>query len=246
MKNLICMHCNKNLSKGQIKRANKYCSSECWTVAIYGLSHKRFIDCAYCGEAFKQNKDKIKFCSRICFKNSRKDSGISTEWRSLLVWADCYNCGKSYIKSNARKFCSDQCRKKAYRRSEICFVSCLSCGILHTSRPTRKKQTCKSCILKLRYQKQLETRKAVRVFARQRVKVIDYICVRDKWKCHICGSLVARGKFDSSNPRSKTLDHIVPQSAGGSHDVSNLKLAHFLCNTRRSDRGGNEQLMMIG
>lgn len=33
-----------------------------------------------------------------------------------------------------------------------------------------------------------------------------------------------------------SLDHIVPQSHGGSHDPSNLRMAHVGCNARRGDR----------
>lgn len=44
-------------------------------------------------------------------------------------------------------------------------------------------------------------------------------------------------KFQRS---SYTLDHIIPLAAGGAHTYANVQLAHFLCNSRKSD--GDAQL----
>lgn len=57
---------------------------------------------------------------------------------------------------------------------------------------------------------------------------------RDGWTCQLC--------FEPVDPEAPdlaarpSLDHIVPQSRGGSHDVSNLRLACFGCNARRGNR----------
>lgn len=55
----------------------------------------------------------------------------------------------------------------------------------------------------------------------------EAIFERDGWLCGICGEPVAVG--------DATLDHIVPISLGGSHEPSNVRLAHSLCNSRRGD-----------
>lgn len=44
--------------------------------------------------------------------------------------------------------------------------------------------------------------------------------------CHICGK-----RFTKSNP--PTVDHIIPLSKGGCHDISNISLAHGSCNSRK-------------
>ena len=36
-------------------------------------------------------------------------------------------------------------------------------------------------------------------------------------------------------PLAATLDHIVPLSCGGEHSEANVQLAHFLCNSTKSD-----------
>lgn len=48
------------------------------------------------------------------------------------------------------------------------------------------------------------------------------------------------------HPMSPSLDHIEPLSLGGAHDPANVRLAHLKCNNDRSNRGGNEQLMLVG
>jgi 5-methylcytosine-specific restriction endonuclease McrA len=68
---------------------------------------------------------------------------------------------------------------------------------------------------------------------------------RDKWRCHIC-----RRKLSSAtkwpHPRRPSIDHLVPLSLGGLHEKSNVKTACFSCNASKGNRGGNEQLLLIG
>ena len=57
---------------------------------------------------------------------------------------------------------------------------------------------------------------------------------RDGWVCQLCGGPIDFGA--SAHADRASLDHIVPQSRGGSHDPSNLRMAHVGCNARRRDR----------
>lgn len=61
-----------------------------------------------------------------------------------------------------------------------------------------------------------------------------WLYARDEWMCHLCGLDVAYG-VDVDDPRAATLDHLVPQAAGGSHDFENLRTCHSLCNSIRRD-----------
>lgn len=54
---------------------------------------------------------------------------------------------------------------------------------------------------------------------------------RDGEQCGICGEVVA---FDEA-----TIDHVQPQSRGGSWEVTNLQLAHSLCNAVKNNRTVN-------
>lgn len=61
------------------------------------------------------------------------------------------------------------------------------------------------------------------------------IYARDGWICQLCNEPVD----PTVDPRTRwgaTLDHIVPRSLGGSHDATNLRLAHRHCNSVRGAR----------
>ena len=57
---------------------------------------------------------------------------------------------------------------------------------------------------------------------------------RDGWRCQLCGKPIDSA-LDYPDPRCATLDHIVPLSRGGSHQVDNLQAAHLSCNSSRQD-----------
>ena len=48
------------------------------------------------------------------------------------------------------------------------------------------------------------------------------------------------------HPRAPTVDHVVPIAEGGDDTRANVQLAHFLCNSTKSNGGGVEQLALIG
>lgn len=71
------------------------------------------------------------------------------------------------------------------------------------------------------------------------------IYMRDRWKCGICLKKI-NPRFRSPHPMSPSIDHVIPVSEGGPHTRANCRAAHRGCNSRRSNRGGNEQLALIG
>ena len=81
-----------------------------------------------------------------------------------------------------------------------------------------------------------------------------YIFKRDNYRCNLKISVTCNGKTDPSkvvpHPRAPTLDHIIPLNAGiendGWHSKANNWTACFECNCIKSDRGGGEQLALIG
>lgn len=63
---------------------------------------------------------------------------------------------------------------------------------------------------------------------------LEAVVQRDGLDCHICGELV-----DLDIPRNSrmgaTIDHVLPVSKGGDSSLENLRLAHWICNIRKSD-----------
>lgn len=71
------------------------------------------------------------------------------------------------------------------------------------------------------------------------------IYARDKYRCKLCDRKL-RMTAVVPHPLAPVLDHVVPLACGGTHEPANVQAAHFLCNSRKSHRGGGEQLLLIG
>lgn len=90
--------------------------------------------------------------------------------------------------------------------------------------------TAKTCSDKCQRKHKRDTNRWIAMSRRQA------IYERDEWICQICLEPVDRtlvyhaGVYE---PGLASLDHILPRSLGGSDDDSNLRLAHWLCNSLR-------------
>jgi 5-methylcytosine-specific restriction endonuclease McrA len=76
---------------------------------------------------------------------------------------------------------------------------------------------------------------------------IDLLAVaeRDHWRCQICLRKL-NPRLQWPHPNSQSLDHVVPLSRGGEHTAANAQLAHLACNVGKGNRGGGEQLALLG
>jgi 5-methylcytosine-specific restriction endonuclease McrA len=59
---------------------------------------------------------------------------------------------------------------------------------------------------------------------------------RQNGLCALCGFRFASDDVNEALRKAygPTFDHIVPYAAGGSSDIENLRLVHYLCNLRRA------------
>ena len=67
---------------------------------------------------------------------------------------------------------------------------------------------------------------------------------RDGWACRLCG----RGFGEPPawpHPMCVTIDHIIPVWRGGSDDLSNLQLAHRLCNMKKQNGSPSPHQQMV-
>lgn len=60
---------------------------------------------------------------------------------------------------------------------------------------------------------------------------------RDQWTCHLCTESLERDA-KVPHPLAPTIDHVIPLAKGGTHELDNVKAAHFLCNAVKRDRIG--------
>lgn len=77
---------------------------------------------------------------------------------------------------------------------------------------------------------ELENRRRARKLA-QFVAPVDpqEIWERDGGACQLCGEPI-------TDPKQRSIDHIIPISRGGTHEPANVQLAHRVCNSRKGNR----------
>ena len=65
-------------------------------------------------------------------------------------------------------------------------------------------------------------------FVLSRKERIELIIERDGPDCFLCGDPFTKNQ-------KMTIDHWIPKAAGGTEELENLRIAHKLCNIRKSD-----------
>lgn len=164
---------------------------------------------------------------------------------------DCAQCGKHCVPgencgSRATKYCDAVCKYKALRpkAGPSCRITkretrawiegrCPECG----DRFVRKDNhhlALGYCSTKCQKRVARRRRRAYKKGAGYKTLTYWTIAERDAWTCQLCGKPVDTDAV-APHPNSPTLDHIVPLSRGGDHSAENAQLAHFICNSTKSD-----------
>lgn len=149
-----CKNCGKKFIKDH---RTQFCSREC----SYEYQKKKHIPkgirkfiCGYCGNEFESSIKKI-FCSKECASkfHGEKHQKERKESRNSRNRKQCEVCGKEFIDKSSSltaKYCSDECRKEAKTKTQIC----VKCGkefksnksqICVDCRPKAVKVKCKNC-----------------------------------------------------------------------------------------------------
>jgi 5-methylcytosine-specific restriction endonuclease McrA len=168
---------------------------------------------------------------------------------SVRVTVLCEVCGLAFEVGKRKRYCSPDCsveanRQRALRKAEL----------VRASRPETKVKICGWCgdgvevsssslASKLYHDacraEATRHRNRKKTVKRQGAKTVERIDIfvlaeRDNFVCHICSGLV-----DMSVSRvsrfGATVDHVVPISKGGLDSLENVRLAHWICNIRKSD-----------
>ncbi|MGW4102294.1 HNH endonuclease [Streptomyces sp. NPDC004976] len=148
----------------------------------------------------------------------------------------CSHCGAP-VTDPARVTCSDGCLRgrlgsnaRRLNAAPASRLPCNDCGKPTTRGKNQAGRFCRDC--SKRRAKIRSARKDHGWTKSALLPSVLALAARDEYTCHVCGQAV-----DVSLPyndrMAPTRDHIVPRRAGGSHDPSNLKLAHRGCNSRR-------------
>lgn len=212
--------------------------------------------CKGCGETFSRwsnSKDKCEYCSRKCAYEHFHDwakvgLGEPRPPKSCKVYfVHCVICNKLFTKhiKSKQPTCSNECRLqyardwfhknwKSVRETNPFVVKiCRECGELF--RINYRANRTSFCSFKCARKSGKRVRRAHEKNQFVCHVAMNDIYLRDGGKCQICGKRVDR-KLIPPNMMSATLDHIIPLSKGGLHEPNNIQLAHFICNSKKSDQ----------
>lgn len=70
----------------------------------------------------------------------------------------------------------------------------------------------------------------------QNREVKEVYLARDGGCCSICGEEIENPEMSGDKAKSLSLDHVKPQAKGGGDEPSNIKCAHFGCNSSKKDK----------
>ena|SRR6266496_2722605 len=207
--------------------------------------------CPGCGDEYQPTCTDQKTCSRRCVGFlQRTERGT---WPTCKVWPrTCRGCGGLFIARRRKTLvCSQGCHMRWLRRVRAVPVPgfiCAECGTAiesTTDRITRPRSKFCSRTCYRRSQHEDHRGRARRYgVAYEPINSID-VYKRDRWRCGLCSKTVDPEALWPDR-MCASLDHVVPMSQGGGHVRANVQLAHWLCNAMKGDRGGPEQLRLLG
>lgn len=250
----LCGH--EYVSDSRAGRRRKYCDA-CKPIPAKPQGK---VTCGHCGETFtfpKRNGPAPTYCSDLCKGRAnlhrRKISGgyeadlarRRAEYSPLGVRNfECKHCGGIFQNAHAKKYCSDRCSQlRRDARSElVCQEDGCDRGVrakglcnMHWRRKARAEGRESAPAWderrKANYHKRRAQKRTTQV---EDLEPLD-IYERDIWLCGLCMTPVD-SDLSWPDPRSASLDHILPLSKGGTHTYENVQLAHLNCNVSKGNR----------
>lgn len=178
--------------------------------------------------------------------------------RHAKVEVACTHCGEPCLKERAtrrpQQFCSFDCRDlwrlelsdgdplraaRAARKPRpkieraqpstcrVYVYACVQCDRASTSRSPIARYCGSTCQNRARSKRRGK---------RHTIRRLD-IFNRDGYQCWICEEQ-CDPSLQVPHPRAATVDHLIPQHHGGTHDPDNLATAHMSCNSSRGASWG--------
>ena len=236
MEKRTCRHCEADIS-GKRPQA-RYCGKKCRGADRPNGGHRvtGTATCAECGDTFETVRGRNTYCGRVCSdKNSGQWERTPAQPLTLtpVPWACCTHCHGWFVARAGRTHCqATECvrtRKREYMRQYM------------RGRPEAAEQ-----VMALYYlaTDNLEIPKA----SMWRQQLVAYLRTRDGDTCPLCTRPIdfAAKSGPCGSDRGSSIDHIIPRSQDGPDTLANLRLTCWGCNRDRGNRGGNEQLALIG
>lgn len=232
-----CLACGTKLKKCQ----RKYCSNACFVRARSdGIQpwDRSKIDAASRTRPNNVSQSPWRYIPNACITNPRAFlRRVAMLWRSAAILHDCKNCGRLCL-NGSDTCCSIRCGKRIKVSSY-----CKDCSEPFTHSVLHKRKRCKQCLRRYKHKSKNRLSRNHRKRCRKNGVPFDpsiktrEVCARDNYICHVCKKKVLpvfTKKGRVVHPRSPTVDHVIPLSAGiKGHTWDNVRCACFECNWKK-------------
>lgn len=234
-----CLSCKKNY--GTIRHSSKFCSEKCrskYNRNNRGIKQK----CIFCGKEFFSYKNKI-HCNNKCKEKFYEKKELIKRFVELinpLRHKRCLHCENEFYAGELhKKFCSNACLNNFHYRykPKTYQHKCRECGSHYTDNQENSAGCSDSCKNKFaRRKRELNRYKRLKENGTIDWDInLERLIKRDKGHCHLCNSKVIVND-DYNSDYYPSIDHVIPISKGGTHTWDNVKLAHRICNTYKSNK----------
>ena len=182
--------------------------------------------CEVCERSFRPTSSrKQRTCSKACALRNRPPA--KPKVLKEKVTKPCVVCSAKFNGFDSAKYCSSECAYKAYLRR---------LAERYENDPVYRDKILSAS----------HARRADKLGKGQKQILLTYLIERDRSRCQIPGCKFNSRKITKTGSRRPSIDHIVPLSKGGTHELSNVQLAHYSCNLSKHNRGAGDQLALIG
>lgn len=225
-----------------IRTTTRFCSDRCRLRARKIRENGRKY-CQRCKEPIAGLQNVV-YCSSECREMYR----ISK--RTIrLVRIRCLGCSRQKLVRHKRSYCSPSCNTvawyqknkdrlnaaKALKRN-VYSIKCRECG-KHFSSTKSNRSYCSYGCGERYYNRRKEALRREKITSNGPVDwsiSIERLAKRDGRGCYICGDKM-NFKVDYNHDNYPNIEHVKPISKGGTHTWDNVKLAHRICNMKKSD-----------
>jgi len=175
--------------------------------------------CVVCGKAWMADHNgKTKCCSRECTNAMRYGKGHLTRLTPS--------------QRRRRRLEHLQAKAAAGTKGTTSWVAgwCIECGAPFVKQNSMTRYCTKACARHASSARRRAREHGMKVSPVSRYRIYE----RDNWTCYLCGYPVDRTATVPTLD-APVLDHVIALATGGEHAESNLKTAHFYCNSVKRD-----------
>ena len=248
MQTYNCIWCGKLHTSSDNHKGKKYCSVECDRAAKKEEDKKRFIKsfnekydgCFEYVSGYEHSDGKIQCRCLQCGDILTRGARAGRQGCSYI------KCAKCAVIELAKRLTDKKLQQEVIReqkakeqeaqREARLWSACKECGKKFKGNRAGLKYCSDKCRRKQNNRRrEINRRHKLRDNGEIHWDItLDKLVKRDKRICYICGEKVDM-EADTNADTYGSIDHVIPVNNGGTHTWDNVKLAHRLCNTLKSD-----------